>query len=54
MEYLGHPNPYGLWPRQIVRELMAQRFGARLSLGSIGALLARQGLTPQKPLQWAY
>lgn len=45
---------FGLWTRQIVRELIAQRFGARLSLGSIGALLARQGLTPQKPLQRAY
>jgi transposase len=37
-----------------VRELIAQRFGVRLSLASIGALLARQGLTPQKPLQRAY
>jgi transposase len=45
---------FGLWTRQIVRELIAQRFGARLSLASIGALLARQGLTPQKPLQRAY
>ena len=34
-----------------MRELIAQRFGVRLSLASIGALLARQGLTPQKPLQ---
>ena len=45
---------FGLWTRQIVRELLVQRFGARLSLASIGALLARQGLTPQKPLQRAY
>ena len=29
-------------------------FPVRLSLASIGALLARQGLTPQKPLQRAY
>ena len=36
---------FGLWTRQIVRELIVQRFGARLSLASIGALLARQGLT---------
>jgi len=53
-----NPRPYGfefgLWTRQILRELMAQRFGVRLSLASIGALLARQGLTPQKPLQRAY
>lgn len=53
-----HPRQYGfdfgLWTRQIVRELIAQRFGTRLSLASIGAVLARQGLTPQKPLQRAY
>jgi len=45
---------FGLWTRQIVRELVDQRFGVLLSLASIGALLARQGLTPQKPLQRAY
>jgi transposase len=45
---------FGLWTRQIVRDLIAQRFGVRLSLASIGAVLARQGLTPQKPLQRAY
>lgn len=49
-----HGFDFGLWTRQIVRELSAQRFGVRLSLASIGALLARQGLTPQKPLQRAY
>lgn len=45
---------FGLWTRQIVRDLIAQRFGVRLSLASIGAILARLGLTPQKPLQRAY
>ena len=45
---------FGLWTRQIVRALIVQRFGVRLSLASIGAILARQGLTPQKPLQRAY
>ncbi|CUS39320.1 transposase [Candidatus Nitrospira nitrosa] len=45
---------FGLWTRQIVRDLIAQRFGVRLSLASVGAVLARQGLTPQKPLQRAY
>ena len=45
---------FGLWTRQIVCDLIAQRFGVRLSLASIGAVLARQGLTPQKPLQRAY
>jgi len=45
---------FGLWTRQIVRELVVQKFGVGLSLASIGALLARIGLTPQKPLQQAY
>jgi Transposase and inactivated derivatives len=45
---------FGLWARQIVRELVHSRFGVKLSLASIGALLARLGLTAQKPLQRAY
>lgn len=45
---------FGLWTRQIVRELVEQRFEVTLSLASIGAMLARLGLTPQKPLQRAY
>ena len=53
-----NPRQYGfdfaLWTRQVVLELVARKFGAQLSLSSIGALLARLGLTPQKPLQQAY
>ena len=53
-----NPMPYGfdlgLWTRPIVQTLIVRRFGVRLSLASIGAVLARQGLTPQKPLQRAY
>lgn len=45
---------FGLWTRQIVGRLILEKFGVSLSLGSIGALLARLGLTPQKPLQRAY
>lgn len=45
---------FGLWTRQIVRDLIAKQFGVQLSLASVGALLARLGLTPQKPLQQAY
>ncbi|MDP4028286.1 MAG: IS630 family transposase [Gallionella sp.] len=45
---------FGLWTRQIVRELVAMKFGISLSLASVGALLARLGLTAQKPLQRAY
>jgi len=45
---------FGLWTRQIVRELVEVKFGVTLSLASVGALLARLGLTAQKPLQRAY
>lgn len=45
---------FGLWTRQIVQELLLARFDVSLSLASIGALLARLGLSAQKPLQRAY
>jgi hypothetical protein len=43
-----------LWSRAIVRELILREFGVGLSLASVGALLSRLGLSPQKPLQRAY
>lgn len=53
-----NPRQYGfdfaLWTRQIVRELIETRFEVVLSLASVGALLARLGLSAQKPLQRAY
>ena len=45
---------FGLWTRQVVAELIAERFGIKLSLASVGKLLAELGLTPQKPLLRAY
>ena len=45
---------FGLWTRQIVAALIAERFGIELSLASVGKLLANLNLTPQKPLQRAY
>jgi transposase len=45
---------FGLWTRAVVGELIEQKFGITLGLSAIGALLARLGLTPQKPLQRAY
>ena len=45
---------FGLWTRLIVARLIEQKFGIQLGLTAIGALLARLGLTPQKPLQRAY
>lgn len=45
---------FGLWTRAIVAELIAQKFGIALGLTATGELLAKLGLTPQKPLQRAY
>ena len=35
-------------------ELIAQKFGVTLAVTAVGELLAKLGLTPQKPLQRAY
>ena len=45
---------FGLWTRAIVRELIVRKFGIKLSISSVGTLLAELNLTPQKPLQRAY
>lgn len=45
---------FGLWTRQIVAELIAQKFGIPLSVSSVGRLLAELEITPQKPLRRAY
>ena len=45
---------FGLWTRPIVQDLLLTRFGIKLSLPAIGTLLARLGLTAQKPLERAY
>jgi transposase len=45
---------FGLWTRAVVAELIEEQFGIRLGLTAVGELLARLGLTPQKPLQRAY
>jgi transposase len=49
-----HGFDFGLWTRQIVADLIADRFGIDLSLTSVGELLHRLDLTPQKPLRRAY
>jgi transposase len=60
LRWINGKNPmqygfdFGLWTRKVVRELVQQKFDVTLSLASIGALLARLNLTPQKPLQRAY
>ena len=52
------PRQYGfdfaLWTRKVVSELIEREFGVRLGVTAVGKLLAKLGLTPQKPLQRAY
>ena len=45
---------FGLWTRAVVVELIEKKFDIRLGLSAVGELLAKLGLTPQKPLQRAY
>lgn len=45
---------FGLWTREIISDLILERIGIKLSVNSVGRLLHRQGLTPQKPLRRAY
>lgn len=45
---------FGLWTRRVVSELIEKKFGIKLGVTAVGELLARVGLTPQKPLQRAY
>ena len=46
--------PFALWTRAQIRTLIAQRFAVKLSLVSVGRLLAQLGLTCQRPLFRAY
>ncbi len=45
---------FGLWTRQIVGALIAQKFGVRMGVTAVGRLLAELDITPQKPLRRAY
>jgi transposase len=42
--------PFALWTRAQIRTILRRRFGIKLSLSSIGRLLAQLGLSCQKPL----
>lgn len=46
--------PFALWTRAMVQSLIRKHCGVRLSLVSVGRLLAQLGLTCQKPLWRAY
>jgi len=45
---------FALWTRGMIRILIHERFGIKLSLPSVGRLLAQLGLTCQKPLMRAF
>ena len=45
---------FALWTRQMIRELIRREFGVRLSEVSVGRLLRKLGLSPQRPLYRAY
>lgn len=43
-----------LWTREMIQELILRQFGIRLSRVSVGNVLARIGMSPQRPLYRAY
>jgi transposase len=45
---------FSLWTRAMVRELIRREFGVALSEVSVGRLLRKLGLSPQRPLYRAY
>jgi transposase len=44
---------FALWTRDLVRQLIAKKFGIDLSVGSVGRILRGLGLSPQRPLHRA-
>jgi len=45
---------FALWTRAMVRELIGREFAVRVSEVSVGRLLPKLGLSPQRPLSRAY
>jgi transposase len=45
---------FQLWTRRIVRDLIAERFDVEFTPQGVGKLLAKLGLSPQRPLRRAY
>jgi transposase len=43
-----------LWTRGMIQELIFRQFGIRLSIVSVGNLLGKLGMSPQRPLYRAY
>ena len=59
-EWVTQKNPrqlnfeFALWTRDMVRELILRELRIKLSVTSVGRLLRKLGLSPQKPLRRAY
>ena len=45
---------FALWTRDMVRQLIEERYGVTMSKSAVGRLLSRIGLSPQRPLVRAY
>jgi transposase len=45
---------FALWTREMIREVIRREFGVALSVVSVGRLLRKLGLSPQRPLHRAY
>lgn len=45
---------FALWTRRAVAELIAERYGIKLPVRTMGEYLKRWGFTPQKPIKKAY
>jgi hypothetical protein len=45
---------FGLWTRSTIAGLIELKFDLKLGLTAVGGLLAKLGLTPQKPLERVY
>jgi len=45
---------FALWTRSMIREVIREKFGVCLSEVSVGRMLRKLGLSPQKPLRRAY
>jgi len=45
---------FGLWTRDLVRQVIANEFKVKMSAVSVGRLLARLGLSPQRPVHRAW
>jgi len=46
--------PYALWTRAMIRTLIWRKYRVRMSLASVGRLLAQLGLSCQRPLRKAF